>query len=142
DEIVLEGATPRILAFGPAHLLSSSAFGEPGNLVLAGHRTSWFQPLEKISRGDTIQIDWFDARHRELRQRTFTVDLIQVVDPKDTTLLAPTSEDELTLVTCYPFASSPRSPRRFVVRASPVGDYTLTATTPVVSRKFGNIQTH
>jgi len=37
DEIVLEGATPRTLAFGPARLLSGAALGEPGNLELAGH---------------------------------------------------------------------------------------------------------
>jgi sortase A len=121
DEIVLEGAAPRTLAFGPAHLLSSSAFGEPGNLILAGHRTSWFQPLERISNGDTIEIEWFEPHHRDLRQRTYSVELIRVVDPQDTTLLAPTSEDKLTLITCYPFGSSPRSPQRFVVRASPVG---------------------
>jgi sortase A len=119
DEIVLEGAAPRILAFGPARLLSGSAFGEQGNIVLAGHRTSWFQPLERISQRDTIEIEWFDAHHRELRRRTYTVDLIRVVDPHDTTLLTPTSDDELTLVTCYPFGSSPRSPQRYVVRASP-----------------------
>jgi sortase A len=121
DEIVLEAATPRTLAFGPARLLSGANFGEPGNLILAGHRTSWFQPLERISQGDTIEIEWFDARHRELRKRTYTVDLVRVVDPQDTTLLAPTSEDKLTLITCYPFGSSPRSPQRYVVRASPVG---------------------
>ena len=61
DEIVLEGASPRTLAFGPAHLLNGTALGEPGNLVLAGHRTSWFKPLEHIAQGDTIQIQWFDA---------------------------------------------------------------------------------
>src|SRR5882724_8575041 len=44
DEIVLEGATPRTLTFGPAHMLSGAGFGEPGNLLLAGHRTSWFLP--------------------------------------------------------------------------------------------------
>ena len=48
DQIVLEGATPRSLAFGPTHLLSGAGSGEPGNLLLAGHRTSWFLPLEQI----------------------------------------------------------------------------------------------
>jgi len=54
DEIVLEGATPRSLAFGPARLLSGAAPGEPGNLVLAGHRTSWFKPLAGIALGCVI----------------------------------------------------------------------------------------
>lgn len=121
DEIVLEGATPRTLAFGPARLFSGAGLGEPGNLLLAGHRTSWFRPLEAIAQGDTIQVEWFDARRGGLRERTYTVDMIRVVNPQDVTLLAPTSEDALTLVTCYPFGSSPRSPQRYVVRASPLG---------------------
>ena len=121
DEIVLEGATPRTLAFGPARLFSGAALGEPGNLLLAGHRTSWFRSLERISQGDSIEVGWFDAREKKLRERVYTVTVIQVVAPQDVTLLAPTSEDELTLVTCYPFGSSPSSPQRFIVRATPVG---------------------
>jgi sortase A len=121
DEIVLEGATPRTLAFGPARLFSGAAPGKPGNLLFAGHRTSWFRLLEGIARDDTIQVQWFDAQRGRVYQRTYTVDLIQVVDPQDVTLLAPTSHDALTLITCYPFRRSPRSPQRFVVRASPLG---------------------
>lgn len=121
DEIVLDAASPRTLAFGPALLLSGAAVGKPGNVVLAGHRTSWFRPLEKIAQGDRIQIAWFDTRRSGLFERTYTVDLIQVVEPQDVTLLAPTSQDALTLVTCYPFGSSPRSPLRYMVRASPMG---------------------
>jgi sortase A len=55
DEIVLEGATPRTLAFGLARLMSGAAMGEPGNLVLAGHRTRWFRPPEGIAQGEVHQ---------------------------------------------------------------------------------------
>ena len=120
DEIVLEGATPRTLAFGPARLLSGAALGEPGNLELAGHRTSWFEPLQGVAFGDTIEIEWYDARRSGLRTRTYIVKEIRVVAPEDVSLLAPTSDDALTLVTCYPFGRSPRSPERFIVRAVPV----------------------
>jgi sortase A len=119
DEIVLDAATPRALAFGPARLQSSAALGEPGNLVLAGHRTSWFRPLEGIKPGDEIQMEWFDPGHGGVRRKTYTVSLIRVVDPKDVALLQPTTEDALTLITCYPFGSSPTSPQRFIVRAEP-----------------------
>jgi sortase A len=120
DEIVLEGATPRTLAFGPARLFSGAALGEPGNLLVAGHRTSWFRPLESIAQGDRIEIDWFDPHGGGLHEKNYAVDIIRVVDPRDVTLLAPTSEDALTLVTCYPFGYGPRSPQRFVVRALPI----------------------
>ena len=119
DEFVLEGATPRTLAFGPARLFSGADFGEPGNLVLAGHRTSWFKPLEGITQNDSIQLQWFDAR-RQLHERSYRVSAIRVVDPQDVTLLAPTADDALTLITCYPFGHSPRSPQRFIVRAAPM----------------------
>ena len=119
DEIVLEGATPRTLAFGPAHLQSGSGFGEPGNIVVAGHRTSWFKPLEKIAPGESIEIDWFDS-HARLHHRDYVVQAIHVVDPRDIKLLAPTESDALTLITCYPFGASPTSPQRFIVRADPV----------------------
>jgi sortase A len=121
DEIVLDAANPRTLAFGPALLLSGAQIGKPGNVVLAGHRTSWFRPLEGIVQGDRILIAWFDTRRGGLYERTYAVDLIEVVESKDVTLLAPTTEDALTLVTCYPFGSSPRSPLRYMVRASPMG---------------------
>lgn len=121
DEIVLEGATPRTLAFGPARLLSGAGLGEPGNLELAGHRTSWFRPLEAVAPGDRVEVQWFDSHKHEFRERIYTVSFIRIVTPEDLALLAPTPEDALTLVTCYPFGHSPRSPQRFEVRASPTG---------------------
>lgn len=121
DEIVLENATPRTLAFGPARLLSGADLGGPGNLELAGHRTSWFEPLKAVATGDIIQIEWYDARRGGLRERTYTVNAISVVNPEDVSLLAATSDDALTLVTCYPFGRSPRSPQRYMVRALPAG---------------------
>lgn len=119
DEIVLDGATPRTLAFGPARLYSGANFGEPGNLVLAGHRTSWFRPLESVEQGDSIQVQWFKARPGHPGERSYRVSTIQIVDPHDVNLLAPTDDDALTLITCYPFDHSPRSPLRFIVRAEP-----------------------
>jgi sortase A len=119
DEFVLEGATPRTLAFGPARLLSGAGFGESGNLVLAGHRTSWFRPLESIAPDDVVQLEWFDPQ-RQLHHSTYAVTMTRVVEPQDVFLLAPTPEEALTLITCYPFGRSPRSPQRFIVRAMPV----------------------
>ena len=136
DEIILEGAAPRTLAFGPAHLLNGTAVGGPGNLVLAGHRTSWFRPLEGIAQGDAIQIQWFDGHRGGLQERNYAVNLVRVVEPQDTSLLAPTPDDELTLITCYPFGRGPRSPQRFIVRASPLGSGRPVQTRTIASRSF------
>jgi sortase A len=120
DEIVLEGATPRTLAFGPAHMLDGARLGGPGNLLLAGHRTSWFEPLKNISQGDRIEMEWLDARGGGLRGRSYIVTNIQIVAPQDLEMLQPTADDALTLITCYPFGHSPYSPQRFTVRAVPL----------------------
>lgn len=128
DEVVLEGATARTLAFGPARLFSGAGWGEPGNVELAGHRTSWFRPLEDLAARDEIQIEWFDARKHELRERTYTVDDILIVTPEEVPSLTPPSGDALTLITCYPFGRSPRSPQRFVVLATPAGPSRLPET--------------
>ena len=74
-----------------------------------------------LALGDTIELEWYDTRGGGLRLRTYTVNTIRVVAPEDVSLLAPTSDDALTLITCYPFGRSPRSPQRYIVRASPVG---------------------
>ena len=121
DEIVLEGATPRTLAFGPARLASAARPGEPGNVVLAGHRTSWFRDLEGIGVGDRVQVQWVASRCGGARERTYVVSMVRVVEPDDLALLRETPDDALTLITCYPFGLGPTSPQRFVVRAAPLG---------------------
>ena len=134
DEIVLEGATPRTLAFGPARLFSGANLGEPGNVELAGHRTSWFRPLEALDAGDQIEVQWFDMRRHELSERTYTVNDIRIVSPEEVTSLAPRSDNALTLITCYPFGHSPRSPQRFVVLASPAGPSRSAETSRLANR--------
>ncbi|MBN1571049.1 MAG: class GN sortase [Acidobacteria bacterium] len=119
DEFVLEGATPRTLAFGPARMQSGACMGEPGNIVLAGHRTSWFRRLEHIEQGDRIELEWFDG-HGADQRRIYTVEAIRIAGPKDAALLSSTPQDALTMITCYPFGRSPYSPQRFIVRAAPM----------------------
>jgi hypothetical protein len=53
------------------------------------------------------------------------------VNPKDTSVIAPTGSPALTLVTCYPFYYVGSAPQRFIVRALPVG----AATTAVTARR-------
>ena len=101
-------------------MLNGARFGEHGNLLLAGHRDSWFLPLQEIASGDEIRLAWYDPRSGSLRERRYTVTLVRVVEPTELTLLAPTAEDTLTLLTCYPFGHQRSSPQRFIVRALPV----------------------
>jgi sortase A len=103
-------------------MMNGASIGAPGNLILAGHRTSWFRPLESVALGDRVWIEWRDRASGWRMRREYQVSLIRVVEPDDPSLLAPTDADVVTLVTCYPFGPSPHSPQRYVVRAGAVGE--------------------
>ncbi len=117
DEMVLEGASGHALAFGPGRMEHGAEPGRAGNVVLAGHRTSWFRPLERVRQGQWLRLEWADRAAHRAAQRWYRVESIRVVDPEEVGHLAPTTEDVLTLVTCYPFGRGRSSPKRYVVRA-------------------------
>ena len=91
-------------------------------MVLAGHRTTDFLPLEHLAPNDTMVLEWVErsrdsgAQPRR-RSRHYRVAELRVVEPADTAALQPTLDERLTLITCYPFGRSPRSPQRYVVQA-------------------------
>jgi sortase A len=99
--------------------MNASEPGQPGNLVLAGHRTTDFLPLQRVANEDLVLLEWLGA-DRRLRSQRYRVDGLEVVEARDTRALRQTLEDRLTLITCYPFGRGARSPQRYVVRAAPV----------------------
>src|SRR6185503_412760 len=54
--MVVEGTGHRALRRGIGHVENTAFPGEPGNVGLAGHRDSYFRPLESIALGDRIRI--------------------------------------------------------------------------------------
>src|SRR5579872_5421232 len=54
--IVFEGTSDDTLARGVGHLTGSAGPGERGNLVLAGHRDTFFRALRNIREGDEVDI--------------------------------------------------------------------------------------
>ena len=113
--MVLHGSDAQTLRRGPGHLENTAFPGEPGNVVIAGHRDSFFWSLQNIHLGDDI---FLDTRDGPLQYRVTSV---RVVKPRDVSVLAPTDEAVLTLITCYPFWVIGPAPDRFVVRAIRVG---------------------
>jgi LPXTG-site transpeptidase (sortase) family protein len=88
--------------------------GEGGNAVFAGHRDSFFRPLRHVRVGDDVFVDTSDGRFH------YRVASTHVVGPRDLSVVAPTDEEVLTLITCYPFWLIGNAPDRFVVRATRV----------------------
>ncbi len=113
DRIVLAGASGSSLAFGPGHLFGSSLPGQQGNTVIAGHRDTHFRFLKDIQRGELIQLQSLTGKMIQ-----YKVSETIIVDEKQTEYLANTSENTLTLITCYPFdAIRPGGPLRYLVIA-------------------------
>ncbi|HEX7418412.1 MAG TPA: class D sortase [Thermoanaerobaculia bacterium] len=110
--IVKEGGDDDTLERAVGLLPGSAHPGQSGNIVLAGHRDTFFWPLQDIERGDQIRIVLPQQTYR------YRVDSIRVVDPAETSALASKGVEELTLVTCYPFRYVGPAPQRFIVSAT------------------------
>jgi sortase A len=110
--IAREGADARTLRSAVGHVPSTALPGDRGNAAFAGHRDSFFRGLRGIRAGDRIIVTTEDGRHDYVVRET------RVVKPTDVSVLDPTPEPTLTLVTCYPFSYIGPAPNRFIVRAT------------------------
>jgi sortase A len=109
--MVLEGSDSRTLRVGVGRVPGTADPGQAGNVVLGGHRDTFFRPLKGIRAGDFITLATTAGPYR------YVVEWTAVVDPRDTDSLQATAERSLTLVTCYPFYYVGPAPQRFIVRA-------------------------
>lgn len=112
DAVVLEGATTENLRKAPAHLGKTSAPGEKGNCVISGHRVTYgapFRKLDSLRKGDLIEVFRVDGKNF-----LYQVEKVYSTDPTDQSVLASSTDFELTLTTCDP----PHSARqRLIVKA-------------------------
>lgn len=113
--IVVQGESPKLLRRAVGHLPETALPGMPGNVVLAGHRDSFFRPLRSIQMGDAITIQTLEGEFE------YRVESTEVVLPSDVQVLAPSGENTLTLVTCFPFYYVGAAPKRFIVHARQIG---------------------
>ena len=115
DQVVLHGASGRVLAFGPGHVVGSARPGEAGNVVISGHRDTHFRWLADLRPGDWLVLEAGDGHQRDYRVAETVVH-----DETDTGLLDPLAGDQLRLLTCYPFDAVTAGTRhRYVVTALP-----------------------
>jgi sortase A len=113
--IVVQGESPKVLRRAVGHLPETALPGNSGNVALAGHRDSFFRPLRNIQLGDAITIKTPDGEFE------YQVESTEIVWPSDVEVLKPSSENTLTLVTCFPFYYVGAAPKRFIVHARQVG---------------------
>jgi sortase A len=112
---VLEGTTGSVLAKGPGHYPGTPLPGDSGNSAIAGHRTMHghpFHDLDLLQPGDEIFTGTAECT------AVYRVVEVIIVYPSDTSVVAQTGADRLTLTTCHPKGSASR---RLVVVAEPTG---------------------
>jgi sortase A len=117
--VVVEGIDKSTLRRGVGHIPGTVLPGQSGNVGLAGHRDTHFRQLKDLRIKDEIQVSTLNGDFR------YIVESLRVVDPKNVGVLAPSSENTLTLVTCYPFFYIGAAPQRFVVTARQAPAQTL-----------------
>jgi sortase A len=108
---VLEGTKSRTLRLGAGHIEGTPFPGEPGTSGIAGHRDTFFRRLKDIRSGDEIRLQTTKGI------TYYEVDWIQIVAPRDTSVLSSTAKSAITLVTCYPFRYIGSAPERYAVHA-------------------------
>ena len=114
EAAVLPDSTDWALNRGVGWIEGTARPGDPGNVGVAGHRDGFFRGLKDIASGDTIELE-LPGRVEQYR-----VSGITIVKPEDVSVLDPTPEPSLTLVTCYPFYFVGSAPERFIVKATRV----------------------
>ena len=119
--VVLHGSDGPTLRRGPGHLEHTALPGEPGNIVIAGHRDTFFRPLRQIQVGDRILLENPGGRFE------YRVSSLRVVRSNDLSVLEQNGEELLTLITCYPFNLIGSAPDRFVARATRIREPSTTA---------------
>lgn len=112
--IVKDGADEETLARAVGRVPGSARPGQVGNMVLAGHRDTFFRPLRDIRVNDRIRMVVPPNTYE------YKVESVMVVSPEDTNVLRSKGKEEITLVTCFPFRYIGPSPDRFVVSATRV----------------------
>ena len=109
--IVVQGDSHTILRRAVGHIPETALPGAPGNVVLAGHRDTFFRPLRNIRVGDAITLKTSDGAFQ------YFVESTEVVPASAVEVLNATVGRTLTLITCYPFDYIGPAPNRYVVRA-------------------------
>jgi sortase A len=109
--MIVQGDSEKVLRRAVGHLPETALPGEAGNVALAGHRDGLFRPLRDVRPGDLITLRTPD------REFQYQVEWTAVVPPTAVRVIQPTTEQTLTLVTCFPFYYVGAAPERFVVRA-------------------------
>jgi sortase A len=124
DAIVVHGTSAQALRAGAGHYPNTPLPGEPGNMAIAGHRTTYGKPfneLDEVGVGAEIILETPLATHRYrvVRHPSHVPEpcpngACWITNPQDWGVVGPLDGHMLTLTTCHPKGSARE---RLIVRA-------------------------
>jgi sortase A len=101
---LFEGVSLTAINRGPSHWPGTAMPGELGNVVVAGHRTTYTRPfwdLQALKAGDELVFTMTDgSRH------VYVLDRIEIVGPTDVHIVEQTHAHTATLFACHPRGSA------------------------------------
>jgi sortase A len=116
DMPIFEGGDASVLAKGGWIFPHTSTPDKGGNTVIFGHRFKYLPPisntfykLDKLFIGDRFTFMWQGVEYK------YQVTETKIIKPTDLTVLNPTEQAQITLITCWPLFSTEE---RFVVIAT------------------------
>lgn len=125
EDVVLEGVDAHSLLLGPGHMAGSAEPGTPGNAVIAGHRDTFFRRIHSLHYGDDVYV------LRDGHRFHYVVRMRKIVAATDLSVLRPSQDSVMTLITCYPTHAIGPARRRLIVVAK------LAASTNLIEAQFG-----
>jgi sortase A len=130
EKHVVEGVAVSDLKKGPGHYPETPLPGQEGNAAIAGHRTTYgapFNRIDELEKGDEIFVQTLQGRFRYLVEEQL------IVSPSQVEVLEDKGDDRLTLTACHPKYSARQrivvvamlGPDQAPLPSNPVGDVTF-----------------
>jgi sortase A len=112
---IVEGTDPNDLKKGVGHYKGSYFPGENGQIVLSGHRDTVFRRLGELKPGDIFEVQLANGMSKYELTHT------KIVDAEDRTIITlQNTQEELIVITCYPFRFVGNAPQRYIIYAKPI----------------------
>lgn len=112
---IVEGTDPDDLKKGVGHYKGSYFPGENGQIVLSGHRDTVFRRLGELKPGDIFEVEMANGKFKYELTHT------KIVDAEDRTIITlQNTQEELIVITCYPFRYVGNAPQRYIIYAKPI----------------------
>lgn len=137
ETLVVEGTSAAALRAGAGHYPNTPLPGQEGNVAIAGHRTTYGRPFNRVDELQVGQSVWLSTPIGDFEyviadpptdgdcRRTSSDRAACITHPKDWSVINQTPEAVLTLTSCHPKGSAAE---RIIVRAElveqhPAGTY-------------------